>query len=100
MRHCPPSRFDTVIMYPENWTGDEDRLHGHWQTVVLWPSPLQSAAAPPWRFCWSLATMRLLLVEDDPMIGDSIRQGLRQDGFAVDWVEDGEAAELAWRTTG
>jgi two-component system, OmpR family, response regulator len=44
--------------------------------------------------------MRLLLVEDDPMIGDSIRQGLRQDGFAIDWVQDGEAAELAWRTTG
>ena len=44
--------------------------------------------------------MRLLLVEDDPMIGDGIRQGLRQDGFAVDWVQDGEVAELAWRTTG
>jgi len=44
--------------------------------------------------------MRVLLVEDDPMIGDSIRQGLRQDGFAVDWVQDGEAAELALRTTG
>jgi two-component system response regulator QseB len=36
-----------------------------------------------------------LLVEDDPMIGDSVRQGLRQDGFAVDWVRDGKAAELA-----
>jgi two-component system, OmpR family, response regulator QseB len=43
--------------------------------------------------------MRLLLVEDDTMIGDSVRQGLRQDGFAVDWVQDGEAAELALRTT-
>ena len=39
--------------------------------------------------------MRLLLVEDDPMIGDSVRQGLAQDGFAVDWVRDGRAAELA-----
>ncbi|MDH3286742.1 MAG: response regulator transcription factor [Betaproteobacteria bacterium] len=39
--------------------------------------------------------MRLLLVEDDPMIGDSIQKGLRQDGFAVDWVRDGQAAELA-----
>ena len=39
--------------------------------------------------------MRLLLVEDDPMIGESVRQGLRQDGFAVDWVRDGKAAELA-----
>lgn len=39
--------------------------------------------------------MRILLVEDDPMIGDSVRTGLRQDGFVVDWVEDGETAELA-----
>jgi two-component system response regulator QseB len=39
--------------------------------------------------------LRVLLAEDDPMIGASIRQGLRQDGFAVDWVEDGRAAEQA-----
>ena len=39
--------------------------------------------------------MRVLLAEDDPMIGASVREGLRQDGFAVDWVEDGRAAELA-----
>lgn len=39
--------------------------------------------------------MRLLLVEDDPMIGASVQKGLRQDGFAVDWVHDGHAAELA-----
>lgn len=39
--------------------------------------------------------MRVLLVEDDPMIGESIRTGLRQDGFRVDWVKDGVAAETA-----
>ena len=39
--------------------------------------------------------MRVLLVEDDGMIGESVRKGLRQDGFAVDLVEDGEAAESA-----
>jgi two-component system response regulator QseB len=39
--------------------------------------------------------MRVLLVEDDAMVGESVRQGLRQDGFAVDWVRDGRAAELA-----
>lgn len=39
--------------------------------------------------------MRVLLVEDDEMIGESVRKGLRQDGFAVDWVQDGDAAELA-----
>jgi len=39
--------------------------------------------------------MRLLLVEDDPMIGASVHSGLRQDGYTVDWVRDGAAAELA-----
>src|SRR5512132_1719050 len=39
--------------------------------------------------------MRLLLAEDDRMIGESVRRGLRQDGFAVDWVRDGRAAETA-----
>jgi len=39
--------------------------------------------------------MRLLLVEDDPMIGEGVHKGLRQDGFTVDWVRDGQAAELA-----
>ena len=39
--------------------------------------------------------MRLLLVEDDAMIGESVRAGLRRDGFAVDWVQDGRAAEVA-----
>lgn len=39
--------------------------------------------------------MRLLLVEDDPMIGTSVHHGLSQVGHAVDWVRDGVAAELA-----
>jgi len=39
--------------------------------------------------------MRLLLVEDDSMIGESVRKALRQDGFTVDWVLDGQAAEAA-----
>ena len=39
--------------------------------------------------------MRLLFAEDDPMIGAGVREGLAQDGFAVDWVRDGAAAELA-----
>jgi DNA-binding response OmpR family regulator len=37
--------------------------------------------------------MRLLLVEDDRMIGDSLRNALRQAGFAVDLVRDGKAAD-------
>jgi DNA-binding response OmpR family regulator len=39
--------------------------------------------------------MRLLLVEDDPLLGDGIGAGLRQEGYAVDWVRDGEAAVQA-----
>lgn len=37
--------------------------------------------------------MRLLLIEDDPMIGKSIRDGLRREGYSVDWVRDGWAGE-------
>ncbi len=37
--------------------------------------------------------MRILLAEDDPLLGDGLRAGLRQQGFQVDWVRDGVAAE-------
>ena len=37
--------------------------------------------------------MRILLAEDDTMLGDGLRAGLRQLGFQVDWVRDGMAAE-------
>lgn len=42
--------------------------------------------------------MRLLLVEDDPMIGKSIRDGLHRDGYSVDWVRDGWAGEQSVKT--
>ncbi|KVC47556.1 two-component system response regulator [Burkholderia ubonensis] len=41
--------------------------------------------------------MRILLVEDDVLLGDGIRAGLRQQGFQVDWVRDGEAAQRELR---
>lgn len=41
--------------------------------------------------------MRILLVEDDPELGDGLTVGLRQAGFAVDWLRDGHAADLALR---
>jgi len=43
--------------------------------------------------------MRLLLVEDDAMIGAAAQQGLRQDGYAVDWVRDGAQADAALAAT-
>ncbi|HEX6322046.1 MAG TPA: response regulator [Burkholderiales bacterium] len=39
--------------------------------------------------------MRVLVVEDDPMIGRAVVNGMRGAGYAVDWVRDGAAAELA-----
>ena len=39
--------------------------------------------------------MRILLVEDDPQLGDGLTIGLRQAGFAVDWVKDGNSADHA-----
>jgi DNA-binding response OmpR family regulator len=39
--------------------------------------------------------MRVLLVEDDTMIGESLREALRRQGFAADWVRDGRAADAA-----
>jgi len=40
-------------------------------------------------------TMRILLVEDDPMIGENVHLALVQEGYAVDWVKNGPAAESA-----
>jgi len=37
--------------------------------------------------------MRILLVEDDKMIGESLREALRAQGMAADWVRDGRAAD-------
>ena len=42
--------------------------------------------------------MRVLVVEDDPMIGEAVVAGLAADGYAVDWVRDGRAAELSLST--
>lgn len=39
--------------------------------------------------------MRVLLIEDDPMIGTSLVEGLGDDGYAVDWVRDGNSAVTA-----
>src|SRR5579864_4910837 len=36
--------------------------------------------------------MRVLLIEDDSMIGAAVEQGLKDAAYAVDWVRDGEAA--------
>ena len=42
--------------------------------------------------------MRILLVEDDKLLGDGVQAGLGQSGYIVDWVRDGIAGELALKT--
>jgi two-component system OmpR family response regulator/two-component system response regulator QseB len=42
--------------------------------------------------------MRVLLVEDDALLGDGLRAGLRQAGFEIDWVRDGADAAHAAAT--
>lgn len=39
--------------------------------------------------------MRILLVEDDPLLGDGLAVGLEQMGYTVDWIQDGNQAEAA-----
>ena len=45
-----------------------------------------------------MARMRILLVEDDQMIGEVVLDTLRAEQWAVDWVKDGEMAETALAT--
>ena len=42
--------------------------------------------------------MRVLVVEDDKIIGDGITQALEMEGYAADWVEDVESTETALMT--
>ncbi|MDF2867208.1 MAG: response regulator [Gammaproteobacteria bacterium] len=42
--------------------------------------------------------MRVLLVEDDELLGDGARAGLLQVGYSVDWLKDGLAAKHALET--
>lgn len=39
--------------------------------------------------------MRILLAEDDNMIGAAVRDALLQDGYVVDWLRDGPRADAA-----
>ncbi|MBQ8829375.1 MAG: response regulator [Burkholderiaceae bacterium] len=43
--------------------------------------------------------MRILLVEDDEMIGEAVVDGLKSEGYTVDWVKDGHSATIAMDTT-
>ena len=38
--------------------------------------------------------MRILLVEDDELLGDGIQTALQQDGHTVEWIKDGKTAEM------
>ncbi len=42
--------------------------------------------------------MRILLIEDDPLLGEGLQASLQLEGYAVDWLQDGETAWAALRT--
>lgn len=42
--------------------------------------------------------MRVLVIEDDDLLGDAIQAGLKQSGYAVDWMKDGISADQALGT--
>ncbi|HEY8157874.1 MAG TPA: response regulator [Methylobacter sp.] len=42
--------------------------------------------------------MRLLLVEDDEILGDGLVEGLKMEGYAVDWLTNGKLADEALKT--
>ncbi|MBT3197746.1 MAG: response regulator, partial [Gammaproteobacteria bacterium] len=42
--------------------------------------------------------MRLLLVEDDPLLGDGLAAGLTQVGYCVEWIREGQQALKAIRS--
>lgn len=42
--------------------------------------------------------MRILLIEDDVMIGESLCKALRTSGMAVDWIDNGRLAEASWKS--
>ncbi len=42
--------------------------------------------------------MRILVIEDDALLGDAIQAGLKQAGYAVDWMKDGVSADQALST--
>jgi two-component system response regulator QseB len=44
--------------------------------------------------------MRILIVEDDPMIGSTLKTELQQESYTVDWVRDGQAGKTALDTAG
>lgn len=44
---------------------------------------------------WQTSGMKILLVEDDPTLGEAVMLAARQAGFAVDWTRDGVQAENA-----
>lgn len=55
----------------------------------------KSGRAPP----EVMNNMRILVVEDDEMIGESVVDFLESEDYAVDWVKDGQSAVLALKTT-
>jgi two-component system, OmpR family, response regulator QseB len=93
-----PESASAFIPVTKRWPGGE--IHHASGTIYIGPATEQAStrdrtvATMPLS-AFSRRAMRILLIEDDAMIGDSLRTGLRQEGYGIDWVRDGEAAEQA-----
>lgn len=57
--------------------------------------PIPPDIADPAERCGRSSTMRVLLIEDDAMIGRAVGRGLRHAGFVADWVTDGVDGQAA-----
>ncbi len=55
------------------------------------------ALRSPRQWSQNATAMRILIIEDDRMIGESLRRGLQDEGYAVNWVRDGNSAVTALR---
>ena len=54
-----------------------------------WRGPVFTGAKP---YPAMLTSMRVLWAEDDPEVGEMVKETLEAEGYGADWVEDGEAA--------
>ncbi len=89
-----PGAFGRHLGYPCGWgvpvVGDREAL----------AAPAFRDSEQGWANQMETQAMRLLLVEDDTMIGEAVQDLLRAENYAVDWVKDGESADTALRTHG
>ena len=61
-------------------------------------APQDNSVSTPGALCERANVMRLLVVEDDDLLGSAVQKGLTRSGYAVDWIRNGADLALAMRT--